>query len=778
MRSAKEIRSAAQRRRKLRLACALAMLWPLAAAANPMGPQVISGRATFQDNGNALTITNAPGTIINWNGFSINADQLTRFIQQSAGSAVLNRVIGADPSRILGTLLSNGQIFLINPNGIVFGAGASIDTTGLVASTLDLSNKDFAAGRLNFAGNQQAGSIDNAAVIRTPQGGFVYLVAPGVQNSGLITSPQGQIILAAGHSVDLVNPESPALRVVVSSPGGEATNMGKIIAQSGQIGMYAGLIDQRGIVDANTAVQGKNGQITLEALGNINMAPGSLTTAGGVGTSANDGGSIRIDASGGTLDLASGATIAVNGGGNGGNGGTMDLSGRGLILQGIYSGQAFAPGYREGSLLLDPYFINITAANTAGDTPLTSGNIYANQYDGQTLYISPTELASAAFSNISLQAVYGITISSPIASIGKAQSLDLQSTGLIGSINVEPNAAIGTANNPLNANITMTAASINLQSSLYASGNVILGGGAVNLYSNNTVPLTISANQFSATNLSIGPGAFAINSASGGVITNLSFPIGNLTFNGQITIANFTSPPGYTAKAGTVTNNGQISFTGTNNIGEEFINNGSIDNFGQLTFAGPVTINTTRFVPDAFLNEYSGSYMSFKNGFSNISPVQLIGGLMAFGTSGQYALSGQNVTAQPGGSVMVAFSGQNGPLAFDKVLQSPNNGTFVNNGNGTYTYTANPVFNGDYFTYMVYANAGGTAVVTQQIQPTAGTAPSTVPSTVPPTTPPTGITIPAIPPDVSNIITQIDPNSNSSKINSSKGGHNVTYVCQ
>ncbi|XXY97657.1 filamentous hemagglutinin N-terminal domain-containing protein [Acidithiobacillus sulfuriphilus] len=773
MGSAKGIRSAAQRRKRLRLACALAMLWPLAATANPMGPQVISGQATFLNNGNALTVTNTPGTIINWNGFSINAGELTRFIQESASSAVLNRVVGADPSRILGTLLSNGQVFLINPNGIVFGAGATVDTAGLVASTLDLSNKDFAAGKLNFAANQQAGTIDNAAVIRTPQGGFVYLVAPDVENSGLITSPQGQIILAAGHSVDLVSPESPALRVVVSSPGGKATNMGKIIAQSGQIGIYAGLIDQSGIVDANTVVQGKNGQITLEALGNINMAPGSLTTASGVGESANDGGSIQIDAAGGTLDLASGATVAVNGGGEGGNGGAMDLSGQGLILQGVYSGQAFAPGYREGSLLLDPYFINITAGNTASDTPLTSGNIYANQYDGQTLYISPTELASAAFSNISLQAVYGIVINSPIASIGKAQSLDLQIPGLIGSINVEPNAAIGTANNPLPANITMTAASINLRSSLYATGNVVLGGGAVNLYSNNTIPLTISANQFSATNINIGPGLFVISSASGGVITNLAFPTGNLTFNGQITVANFTSPPGYTEKAGTVTNNGKLSFTGMNNIGEEFINNGSVDNFGQLTFAGPVTINTTRFLPDAFLNEYSSSYMSFKNGFSNISPIQLVGGLMAFGTSGQYTLSAQNVTAQPGGSVTVAFSGQNGPLAFNKVLQSPNNGTFVNNGNGTYTYTANPAFNGDYFTYMVYANAGGTAVVTQQIQPAAGTAPSTVPPAVP-----TGTAIPAIPSNVSSIITQVDPNSNSSKINSSKGGHNVTYVCQ
>ena len=87
---------------------------------------------------------------LNWRSFSIAKDETTRFIQQSAASTVLNRVTGVDPSQILGVLQSNGRVFLINPNGIVFGAGAQIDTAGLVASTLNLSNQDFLAGRLRF----------------------------------------------------------------------------------------------------------------------------------------------------------------------------------------------------------------------------------------------------------------------------------------------------------------------------------------------------------------------------------------------------------------------------------------------------------------------------------------------------------------------------------------------------------------------------------------------------------------------------------------------------
>src|SRR6267143_6294666 len=101
------------------------------AHANPVGPAVVNGNVTFATQGNLLSVTNTPGAIINWQQFSIGSNEATRFIQQSAASAVLNRVIGADPSSILGTLQSNGRVFLINPNGILFGAGARIDVAGL-----------------------------------------------------------------------------------------------------------------------------------------------------------------------------------------------------------------------------------------------------------------------------------------------------------------------------------------------------------------------------------------------------------------------------------------------------------------------------------------------------------------------------------------------------------------------------------------------------------------------------------------------------------------------
>src|ERR1700674_856027 len=157
------------------------------ALANPTGAAVVSGNVLFNQHGNTLNITNSPGSIINWQGFSIAANEATRFLQQSAASSVLNRVVGIDPSIVLGALQSNGRVFLINPNGILFGAGAQINVAGLVASTLNLSDGDFLANRMRFANTPGAGSIVNQGAITTPSGGQVYLIAPNVQNNGIIT---------------------------------------------------------------------------------------------------------------------------------------------------------------------------------------------------------------------------------------------------------------------------------------------------------------------------------------------------------------------------------------------------------------------------------------------------------------------------------------------------------------------------------------------------------------------------------------------------------------
>jgi filamentous hemagglutinin family protein len=125
---------------------------------NPTGGAVVAGSATIGPAGSTLTINQASNTaIINWQTFSIAGGETTKFIVPNSTSATLNRVTGGNPSAIYGTLQSNGQVFLINPSGILVGAGGRIDTAGFLGSTLDVSNDAFLkGGDMHFAGSSSA----------------------------------------------------------------------------------------------------------------------------------------------------------------------------------------------------------------------------------------------------------------------------------------------------------------------------------------------------------------------------------------------------------------------------------------------------------------------------------------------------------------------------------------------------------------------------------------------------------------------------------------------
>ncbi|MFZ6873615.1 filamentous hemagglutinin N-terminal domain-containing protein [Undibacterium sp. Di27W] len=282
------------------------------AHANPVGPQVINGRVIFSQDGKVFTITNTPGAIINWQDFFINGGETTRFIQESANSTVLNRVIGQNPTQILGALQSNGRVFLINPNGILFGKGAQVDVNGLTVSSLGMTDADFKAGRLNFNAGTLAGKVSNQGAITTPAGGQVYLIAPDIENSGIITSPKGEVLLAAGRSVKLVDSANPDVHVVVSADNNQALNLGQIVAQGGKVGIYGGLISQRGLVSANSAVVGENGKIYFKASQDTILDTGSVTTATGKG----QGGDIQI--LGQRVALAGNAKVDASGNTGGG----------------------------------------------------------------------------------------------------------------------------------------------------------------------------------------------------------------------------------------------------------------------------------------------------------------------------------------------------------------------------------------------------------------------------------------------------------------------------
>jgi filamentous hemagglutinin family protein len=335
------------------------------ALANPTGPTVVHGSASFTANSSALTVTNSPNTIIHWQSFSIGAGEVTRFNQQSAASAVLNRVTTPnDPSSILGSLQSNGRVFLINPSGIVFGQGARIDVGGLVASTLNLSNEDFLAGRLRFAATPGAGSVVNHGEIRTSGAGApVYLVGPAVTNGGLITSPQGEVMLAAGQSVEVVNPGTPNMSVVLTAPDNEALNVGSIIADAGRVNIYAGLIRQDGLIQANSALSGEDGIIRLQSTTDILVDVNALT-----GEYA--GGELRFDAGGEALLGWNNRLTSLQGTAGG------DLSfgnvAPTLTVPGLRAGGYLTVSQYHGDLIITG---DVTSSGPYGQSLFASGNL-------------------------------------------------------------------------------------------------------------------------------------------------------------------------------------------------------------------------------------------------------------------------------------------------------------------------------------------------------------------------------------------------------------------
>lgn len=300
--------SAQFRRKAVALGVAMAIASP--AYANPTGMSVVAGQATAQTIGNLMQITNTPGAILNWQQFNIDVGQTTQFIQQNAASQVFNRVTGGDVSQILGTLQSNGQVFLINPAGVFFGQGAVIDTAGFLASTLAASDTDLLNGHLKFNDvNGNAGSIENQGKLTTHSGGSIVLLAPSIENSGIIHA-EGEVLLAAGHSVTIVDMKHPTIGLTVAvKDGNKAVNLGQIISKNASL--FSHLVKNSGVVEATGAQLGEGGVVRF-------IAEGDVLVGGKVLAESDHGAGGEIDITGERVAVLEGARISTDGAMGGG----------------------------------------------------------------------------------------------------------------------------------------------------------------------------------------------------------------------------------------------------------------------------------------------------------------------------------------------------------------------------------------------------------------------------------------------------------------------------
>jgi filamentous hemagglutinin family protein len=443
----------------------------------PSGAQVTAGQASMTQQGAQLRIDQATNKlVVNWNSFDIGSNASVRFNQSGADAVALNRVTGGAPSQIFGDLSANGQVWLINNSGVVFGKGATVNVGGLVASTLNVSDADFLAGRARFSGTSTA-QVRNEGTIRAD--GVVALLGASVVNTGSISA--GQVAMVAARSVSLdfggdgllqVQVDQAALdaelaqqglvqggKVVLSAPSASALrasviNMDGVVeakglsAQGGRIvldGGADGQVHVTGRLDASAA-QGQGGDIRVTG-GDIALRGATLDASGATGggqihvgggwqgkdASIANARNVTVDA---TSLLAANATVNGNGGevvtwsdgrtefagrvesrggDQGGNGGRIEVSGKKELA---YSGRANALAAKgsTGDLLLDPDTLEISGGGS-GSGALTGSIVYEKDIEAQQ-------------ANVLLQAAGDIRVN------------DLTLNGGDGRITMKPNVSL------------------------------------------------------------------------------------------------------------------------------------------------------------------------------------------------------------------------------------------------------------------------------------------------------------------------------------------------
>ena len=620
---------------------------PMLAMANPAGGQVVAGTATISSpdaNGTVIRQTSA-AAIIDWQQFNIASGQYVQFLQPSSSSIILNRVIGGGGSSIYGSLTGNGQIFLVNTNGVFFGKGASIDAQGFLASTLDINNNDFLAG--NFVFKKGSGAPDaqvvNQGLITAHNGGYVVLAGDYAENDGVIAATSGHVVLASGTQATLNLSGNSLISFAVNQATlahyAGVTNAGSLIADGGTVIMTANVanalkatvVNNSGLVEARSIDKSANGIYLTATGGNIENS-GTLDAS--AFTTNNTGGTIKLISDETTL---LDPTSEIDARGRGAAGGFVDLSGHDLRMGGaIHIG-------RGGALLLDPGTVTIKSG-TGRDMSNSFGtaSVAAQLNSG----VAVTILASngTGFSGTIGHSAnaHGITATGPGAGkltlkVGEGGTIALQgftinikgdlSTAIASHLSpstcgtcfvpgADANVSFGhiTANNVNiqagSGDVVLAGASgsgVNLKHSIKATGNVVVRASQLEI-SGGTKGLDISAASDLALNAGLGFGtssAFVgnVNLKAGGDVA-----VKSMVVDGKITIAG-----------------AHIGHTGSGALALEATSNITLK--GQLGSSGGSTLHRT-------LDINAGGILTIDHGITDVGNIDLTASKLGYTGAG------------------------------------------------------------------------------------------------------------------------------------------------
>jgi len=283
---------------------------PAIAANLPEGATIQAGQGWVDANGNVMNVGQwTDQMIVDWVSFCIAHGYTVNFSQPGSDSICLNRVTGGSISEIFGNLNANGKIWLLNPNGILFGPSAKINTAGFLASTLHMSNDDFLNRSYIFTKSSDTpGFVINKGQITITDNGYVVLMGAAVKNNGVIQANLGKVILSAGEKIALDLDSEGTISVVIEDPvslaeamvddeGNEITdavrNSGSILADGGTVVLTASVlgdvfksaVNNDGTIQARSLIN-ENGEVYLLAEGDNAL----VSTTGTIDVSAHEAG--------------------------------------------------------------------------------------------------------------------------------------------------------------------------------------------------------------------------------------------------------------------------------------------------------------------------------------------------------------------------------------------------------------------------------------------------------------------------------------------------------
>ena len=719
------------------------------ALALPEGGQVTAGQGSIGTPANgSLTVTQQSNRMaIDWQRFGIRAGESVHFAQPNPSSIVLNRVIGNEASQIYGRLSANGQVFLLNPNGVLFAPGSQVNVGGLVASTLKLSKEDFMAGRYVFSKGEKAGSVVNQGEITA---GYAALLGAQAINEGIITATLGTVALAAGEQITLnLNGTSlVGLTVDKGALDALAANKQLIRADGGTVLLTAkatddlirNVVNNDGIIEARTISQ-RDGVIRLESTGSgITAVDGALTaksitvtgdkvglfdnarltapsgtilvggnfqgkgpernssatyvapvaTLNADGVGEGDGGRVIVWSDGITAFYGH---LSAKGGPLGGDGGFAEISGKeSLIVSG--SIDLTAPRGQPGSILFDPKNITIEHAGLG----LLSDAALFGTVPGNNVSIDADVITSVTNSGVAvtLQASNNITVDEAVITnnaSGNGGNLTLQAGH---SILVNADIVTDNGNLTLVANETLANGVVDAQREAgaavitFTSASVNAGSGTVNITMSGGGPGKTNPNTGDITLGGITAATLNVTNAGPDSATS------HIALNGTLTISGATSvnSGGGAVNLAANLSTDVLSITGALNhtAGTLSVTSGSISGLYDFSSSGGLSIGAGTLTLNGGMDWSGSGTISGVN--STLSRLSIPGGDTVVISDGNRSLS--SITYSNAGTTQISLPAGNS-------LSVPLGAVIENHGLFEFVADQNSVSAGG-----VFSNIGGT----------------------------------------------------------------------